>query len=200
MCTNGSGTNSVKPPVRACSVADAQQMARPVHRPVDVAEHDGRGRAQADRVRGLHDVEPLGGLDLVRADDGAHLVVEDLGGRAGQRAEAGALELGQEVGAAACRASRAPCHTSSGEKACTCMSGRAAFTRAADVEIGRAGVVGMDAALQADLGRAALPGLQRAARDLVEVEDRRAGRAGSRTACPWRRRRTGSGSSRCWCS
>ncbi len=37
-------------------------------------------------------------VDLVGADDGAHLVVEDLGRGAGQGAEAGLLEAGEEVG------------------------------------------------------------------------------------------------------
>ena len=59
--TNGSGTNSVKPPVRCLQAADAQQMARPVARRVDMAEHDGRGGAQADAMRGLDHVEPLRG-------------------------------------------------------------------------------------------------------------------------------------------
>ena len=48
------------------------------------------------------------------------------------------------------------------------MSGVAVFDGAADVEIGRAGIVGVDATLQADLGRAALPGLDAAALDFVE--------------------------------
>ena len=47
--TNGSGTNSVKPPVSLLQVADAQQVARPVLRPVDMAEHDGRGRCAGRR-------------------------------------------------------------------------------------------------------------------------------------------------------
>ena len=48
--------------------------------------------------------------------------------------------------------------------------GRRRLHRPADLEVGRAAVVGMDAALQAHLGRAALPGLAGAARDLGEVE------------------------------
>ena len=48
--------------------------------------------------------------------------------------------------------------------------GRRHLHRLDDGEIGVAGVAGMDAALQADLGGAALPGLARARRDLVEVE------------------------------
>ena len=43
-----SGTNSVNPPVLACSAAHAQQVARPVQRRIDVTVHDRRGRPQAD--------------------------------------------------------------------------------------------------------------------------------------------------------
>ena len=56
--------------------------------PLDVAEHDRHVRAQADAVRGVVHLEPLVGRHLVGADHRAHLVVEDLRGRARQRAEA----------------------------------------------------------------------------------------------------------------
>ena len=79
------------------------------------------------RVRGLHHLEPLRGVDLVGAELGADLVVEDLGRGAGQRAEAGLLQAAQEVSSETPSVA-APCHTSSGEKACTCMSGAASFT------------------------------------------------------------------------
>ena len=59
MCTNGSGTNSVKPPVSRLQVAQHQQMPRPVQRALDVAVHDGGGGAQAKRVRGSSDIDPL---------------------------------------------------------------------------------------------------------------------------------------------
>ena len=127
MCTKGSGTNSVKPPVSLLQGAHAQEVPRPVPVAVDVAEHDGGGAAQAHRVRRLHHLEPLRGVDLVGAEDGAHLVVEDLGRRAGQAGEArvlaGATDIAQRepqrVGAV---------RISSGEKACTWMSGAADFT------------------------------------------------------------------------
>ena len=44
---------------------------------------------QPDRVRHAVGLEPLLGVDLVGAERRSHLVVEDLGGRAGQRALAG---------------------------------------------------------------------------------------------------------------
>ena len=57
----------------------AHDVPRPAARLLDRAEHDGDVRAQADRVRGAVGVEPLLGVDLVGAQDGADLVVEDLG-------------------------------------------------------------------------------------------------------------------------
>ena len=64
----------------------------------------------------------------------------------------------------------APCVTSSGEKAWMCMPGTACLDGAADRFVGLAGVVGMDAALQADLGGAALPRLDGAPRHLLQRE------------------------------
>ena len=128
MCTNGSGTNSVKPPVSCCSVAGAHEVAGDVHRPLDVAEHDRDVRAQADRVRGAVRFEPLLGVDLVGADDRADLVVEDLGRGAGQRGEPGFL--GQRAGSRArsMPSRRAPSVTSSAVNPWTWMSGATSFT------------------------------------------------------------------------
>ena len=47
-------------------------------------------------VRGTHHLEPLAGADLVRAEHGAHLIVEDLGRRARQRAQARLFSAGEE--------------------------------------------------------------------------------------------------------
>ena len=65
-----------------------EQVPRLVARLLDVPEHHRRRRAQADLVRGAHDLEPLRGRDLVGAEDAPHVVVQDLRGGAGQRAEA----------------------------------------------------------------------------------------------------------------
>ena len=78
----------------------------------------------------------------------------------------------------------APCETSSGEKACTCMPRHFGFHRAQQGEIGLAGVVRIDAALHADFGRAALPGLAGAARDLLERKIVRPRRAIGGSALP----------------
>ena len=56
-------------------LARPEQVPGPVHRPLDVAEHERHVRAKPDAVRSPVHLEPLGGRDLVRADDGAHLVV-----------------------------------------------------------------------------------------------------------------------------
>ena len=79
-------------------VAQRQQMARPVQRPLDMAEHDGGGACAgrgecAVRATSSHSR----GVDLVRADDGADLVVQDLRRGARQGAEAGRLQPRQVV-------------------------------------------------------------------------------------------------------
>ena len=65
----------------------------------------------------------------------------------------------------------APCQTSSAEKAWTCRSGSASFTAAQISRYVSPGEGGVDAALEADLDRAAVPGLARAAHDLLERHD-----------------------------
>ena len=62
----------------------------------------------------------------------------------------------------------APCDTSSGEKAWMWQARNGRLDGAADRQIGLAGVARMNAALQADFGGAALPGLAAAAHDLVQ--------------------------------
>ncbi len=71
----------------------------------------------------------------------------------------------------------APCQTSSGENACTCISGSADFTRAQNVEISLAREARMNAALQTHLRRTALARLERAAHDLGDIEQVRPLRA-----------------------
>ena len=150
-------------------VADAQQVARPMHRPVDMAEHDRRRRAQADAVRGAHDLEPLVGRDLVGAEDVAHLVVEHLGRGAGQAAEAGVAQLGQVVGER--EAERGGAVPDLERREGMDMHARDRLAHgAADIEVMLAGVLGMDAALHADFGGAAVPRLARAPHDLLRGE------------------------------
>ena len=150
-------------------VAECEEMARPGQRGLDMAEHDRRGRAETDLVRGAHHLEPRRGTDLVRADDGADLVVEDLGRGAGQRAEPRLLQHEEEIPEVDAERRRALRHLERREGV-DMDAGRRPLHRAADVEIGRAGVVRVDAALHADFGGAARPRLGGAALDLVERE------------------------------
>ena len=71
---------------------------------LDGAEHDGDVGAQPDRVGGAVGVEPLLGVDLVGAEDGPDLVVEDLGRRAGQGLQPGVLQAAEVVGQGHARA------------------------------------------------------------------------------------------------
>jgi hypothetical protein len=128
-----------------------------------MAEHDGGRRAQADAMRGAHDLEPLVGRDLVGTEDVAHFVVEDLGRRAGQAAEAGVAQLGEIVGDRALER-RGAVPDFQRREGMDMHAGHCLAHGAADLEIMLAGVFGMDAALHADFGGAAVPRLARAAR------------------------------------
>ena len=122
-------------------------------------------------MRGLVHREPLLGRDLVRADHRAHLVVEDLGRRPRQRAEAERAQPRQVVRRAGARASPRPARPRAPRR--RGRAGRAARVRIASHDRGVvvAGEGRVDPALEADLGRAALPGLARAADDLVERDE-----------------------------
>ena len=62
-----------------------------------MAVHHRRRRRHAEPVRLAHDVEPLVGLRLLRRDDRADAVDEDLGAAAGDRVEAGVAEPRQRL-------------------------------------------------------------------------------------------------------
>ncbi len=118
---------------------------------------------------GSHRLQPFVGVELVRADDGAHLVVEDLRRGAGQRAEPGFLEPHEEFRDRDAERRRAVPHFQRREGVHVHRRHRP-LHRAQDGEIGLAGEIRMDAALHAHFGGAALPGFHRAAGDLVEIE------------------------------
>ena len=141
-------------------------------------------------MRGLDHLEPLRGVELVRAEHGADLVVEDLRGGAGQRAEAGFLEPAQE-GLERDAERRRALPDLERREGVDVHAGRRFLHRAAEVEIGLPGVVRVDAALHADFGGAALPRLDHAALHLVEAEVVGLAAQVLGRACPWRTRRTG---------
>src|SRR6266446_2129711 len=72
MCTKGSGTNSVNPPVSSCN-------------------------CRMRRRRRAHHVEPLASADLVRAELCAHLVIEDFRGGARQRSQALLFQINEKL-------------------------------------------------------------------------------------------------------
>ena len=116
----------------------------------------------------LH-VEPLPGVDLVGADDGAYVIVEDFGRRSGQGAETGRLQLREELVDRQSERGRTLRHLQSREGVDVHL-GDDRLDRAADRFVGGAGVVGMDAALQAHFRRPAIPRLDRATRDFLDGE------------------------------
>ena len=189
MCTNGSGTNSVKPPLALLLLAHAQQVPRPVHGAVDVAEHDRVVRAEAEPVRRVVHLEPLVGRHLVGADDAPHLVVEHLRGRSRQRGEALVAQPLQVVGERQAERRRALPDLERRERVHVDARHRV-LDRPHDREVVVAVERRVDAALQADLDGAALPGLLDAPHDLVHAAGDTPARAGSRRASPSRTRRS----------
>ena len=141
----------------------------PVPVAVDVAEHDGGGRTEPDAVCRLHHLEPLHGGDLVRTQHRADFVVEDLGRGPGQRAETRRAEPPEVFVELHAERPRALPDLQRRE----CMhvdAGRRILHRPADRQVRLARIVGMNPALEADLGRPATPGLPGAARNFREVE------------------------------
>ena len=136
---------------------------------LDGAVHDGDVGAQADGVGGAVGVEPFLGVDLVGAEQGPHVVVEDLGRGAGKGGEAGVHEASQVVGEGFAEALGAFGDLERGE-AVDVDAGGGFLHGSGDVDVVVAVEVGVDAALEADLGGTEIPGLLHPARDLVERE------------------------------
>ncbi len=76
--------------------AQAQEVPRHLPRRFDVPEHQRGGGAKADLVGIAHHGKPLRRVELVRTDDGPHLVVQHLGGGSGQGVEARVFQQSQE--------------------------------------------------------------------------------------------------------
>ena len=160
MCTNGSGTNSVNPPVSFC-----RSRVRTMWR----AQCTGCStepnmivmfESQPDLVGGAVGLEPLLGVDLVGAEDRPDLVVEDLGRGARQRAQPGVHQAAEVVGQRLAEALGALGDLERGE-AVDVDVGRRLLHGPGDVDVVVAVEVRVDAALQADLGGAELGGLAR---------------------------------------
>ena len=154
----------------ALEVADGEQVPGLVPRLLDVPEHHRRRRAEADAVRRAHDLEPLCRRDLVGAQDPPHLVIEDLGRGARQRAEPRVLEAQQVVlqiplgrrGSLPDLERRERVHV---DRRYRVLHGTQ------QIQVPATGESRMDPALQADLGAAALPRLDGAPGDLVDAQE-----------------------------
>ena len=150
-------------------VAQNKQMPRPGNRALDMAVHNGRSRAQPLVVGGLDGRHPFRGVDLVGADDGANFVVQNFRRRARQRAKAGLFQTGQQRIEADAKGGRALGDFQRG-KGMDVHARNRLSDRRANTDIGFAGIIRMDAALQADLGGATVPGFLRAAGDFLHRE------------------------------
>ena len=134
-----------------------------------MAVHHRAARAQPHLVRRRHDVDPLGGGQLALGQQPAHVVVEDLGGGAGDRAEPRLLELGEPLAHRQPRAGGRvdDLHRAEGVHV---QVGAPGLDGADDLDVDRARQVGVDPALEADLGRPEGPRLGGAGGDLLDAE------------------------------
>src|SRR5271169_6749312 len=80
------------------NVSQQKHLADPVVGGFGVSVHESRSRADAAAVRGADHFNPLSGRKLIGGEDVANLVVENLGGGAGQGAEAVVAEHRNVVG------------------------------------------------------------------------------------------------------
>ena len=62
----------------ALQVAHRQQMRRPVMRAINMPVHDGCSAPQTLIMRGLHHLQPLRGIQFVRAQFGTYFIVQNL--------------------------------------------------------------------------------------------------------------------------
>ena len=118
-----------------------------------------------------------------------HFIIQNLCRSARQRAKTGGFQRREELADRDAERRRALVHFERRERVHV-HAGHGLANRRADVEIGLAREARLDAALHAHFSRAALPGFARAPGDLVERQRVGPCRAGSRSTCPLRRRRT----------
>ena len=125
-------------------------------------------------VRGGHDLEPLRGGQLALGQHPAHLVVEDLRSRSGDRTQPGVLYLTQPLAHwdPSLRRGRGDLH---GRERVDVDAWRRAGHRAHDVHVCRAAQRRVDAPLEADLGGTEGLGLRGALADLLQRQRVRVG-------------------------
>ena len=155
---------------RLLLLAHAEQVPRPVHRAVDVAEHDRVVRAEAQPVRRVVHLEPLVGRHLVGADDTSYLVVQHLRRRPRQRGEALVAQQLQVVGERQAERRRALPDLERRERV-DVDAGHRVLDRPHDREVVVAVERRVNTALEADLDGAALPCLLDAPHDLVHGQE-----------------------------
>ena len=169
MCTKGSGTNSLIRPPRFCKPRNLSQMMGPVPWVIHVPEHDCGSGWQSKLVRRGDDIEPLPGGDLVGANLITHLVVQDLGGRSRQSAQARVTESDQVLANINAEGFCPMPDLKRRER--VNMEIRHCLTDCStDFEIGFAAVSRMNTALHADFRRSAFPGLERATHDFFNFQ------------------------------
>ncbi len=167
MCTNGSGTNSVKPPVRCCCSRRASRWRAQLRRPstapyMIVVVERSPTRCAASWTASHCSVEILSGHSTARTSSSrisAAVPGSDASPASRSRARKASMRHAERRGALP--------HLEGAERVHVQVR-HLALHRAHDVEVEVAGERRVDAALQADLGRAAVPCLARPAGDLVE--------------------------------
>ena len=177
MCTNGSGTNSVKPPVSFCSVARPHEVAGDVHRALDVPNmivtFDRSPTECAVRCASSHSsVFTLSGQMTARTSSSRISAAVP-----GSVARPASFSFEQVVAQRHVEPAGAFGHLERGEAVHVDL-GRDLLHGPGDVDVVVAVEVGMDAALQAHLGRAALDRLDDAPLHLLAARAGTAARGG----------------------
>ena len=146
------------PPGPLLKLANDLHVLRQLPGLLDVTEHHGRGRAQAGPVAGLDDLDPACDRQLVGRNPRPDSIVENLSRGPRGRAEAALLQVVEHRLRAAPRAFAhvVDLHGRVGMKMDLGCSG---FRPAQPLAVMLEGVVRVNPALHADLGRAELHGL-----------------------------------------
>ena len=134
-----------------------------------MAEHDRGGATQTKPMRGTHYCLPFCCINLVRADDSAHLIIQNLCCRAGQSAKPGIAQTGKKIGQRKPERARALMDFQRGE-GMDMHPRHGLLDGAANRFIGCAGILRVDAALQADFGGTTRPGFLGATGDFCMVK------------------------------